>query len=148
MIKPLRKRHVQIWYALAALIPIGIISAWLAIPAPVKDRLLNPSPSQAFPLLMKSVPNDAYTVNLRRMADSSVFQLEWINHSALTAPSAIIYETDPRKGMIGVEGAALIGRINSRGIYHFSLGGDSSNLHAGFILYDIIHHRIIDRINF
>ena len=55
------------------------------------------------------------------MEDSSALQLEWINHSALTAPSAIIYEIYPQKGINGLEGAALIGRIDSRGIYHFPL---------------------------
>lgn len=148
MIKPLRKSHMRIWSALAVLIPLGIISAWLVVPAPVKDRLLNPVPSRALPLLIKSVSKDAYTVSLRRMQDSSAFQLEWISQSALTAPSAIIYEIYPQKGISGPEGADLIGRINSRGIYHFPLNRDPSNIHASFILYDIIHHRVIDRINF
>ena len=53
MIKPLRKRHVQIWYALAVLIPLGIIGAWLVVPEPVKDRLLNPAPSSALPAINK-----------------------------------------------------------------------------------------------
>jgi hypothetical protein len=148
MIKPLRKRHVQIWCTLAVLIPLGIISAWLVVPAPVKDKLLNPVPSEAFHLLIKSISKDTYTVSLRRMEDSSALQLEWINHSVLTAPSAIIYEIYPQKGITGVEGAALIGRIDARGTYHFPLEKDSSNIHASFILYDIIHHREIDRINF
>jgi hypothetical protein len=148
MIKPLRKRHVQIWYTLAVFIPVGIISAWLVVPAPVRERLLNPAPSHAFPLLIKSISKDAYTVSLRRMEDSSALQLEWINHSALTAPSAIIYEIYPLKGINGVEGAALIGRIDARGTYHFPLEKDSSNIHASFILYDIIHHQVTDRINF
>jgi len=148
MIRPLRKRHIQTWYALAVLIPVGIIGAWLAVPTPVQDHLLNPAPSQALPLLIKSVSKDAYTVRLRRMEDSSAFQLEWICHSALTSPSAIIYEIDPQKGINDIEGAALIGRINSRGIYHFPLDRNSPDVHPSFILYDIIHHRIIDRINF
>lgn len=147
MIKPLRKRHLQIWYSLAILIPLGIISAWLVVPKPIQDRLLNPVNSNALPVLIKSVTKDAYTVSLRRKEDWSAFQLEWINHSPLTAPSAIIYETFPEKGISGPEGAALIGRIDSRGIYHFSLGKHSTN-HASFLLYDIIHHRVIDRINF
>jgi hypothetical protein len=148
MIKALRKRHVQIWYALAVLIPLGIISAWLVVPAPVKDKLLNPAPSSAFPLLIKTISKDAYSVSLRRMEDSSAMQLEWINRSALTAPSAIIYEIYPHKGINGPEGAALIGRIDTRGTYHFPLEKDSSAIHASFILYDIIHHQVIDRINF
>ncbi len=148
MIKPLRKRHLQIWYSLAILIPVGIISAWLVVPNSVRDKILNPATSVALPLLIKTVSKDAYTVSLRRMEDSSALQLEWVNRSALTTPSAIIYEIYPQKGINGPEGAALIGRIDSRGSYHFPLEKDSSNIHASFILYDIIHHRVIDRINF
>jgi len=148
MIKPLRKRHIQIWYSLAILIPAGIIGAWLVVPTPVRDKILNPPPSVAFPLLIKTVNRDAYTVSLRRMEDSSALQLEWVNHTALTSPSAIIYQIYPEKGINGPNGAALIGRIDSRGTYYFPLEKDSSVIHASFILYDIIHHRVTDRINF
>jgi hypothetical protein len=148
MIKPLRKRHVQIWYTLAVFIPIGIISAWLVVPKPVRDHLLNPVPASALPVIIKTVSTDNYTVSLRRAADWSAMQLEWINQSPLTAPSALIYETRPGQELRGPEGAALIGRINSRGSYHFPLEKDSTNEHRSFMLYDIIHHRVIDRINF
>jgi hypothetical protein len=148
MIKPLRKRHLQIWSCLAILIPLGIISAWLAVPKPVKDRILNPAESSALPVIIKSISKDEYSVSLRRKQDWSAVQLEWINHSPLTVPSAIIYETYPQKAMDGPEGADLIGRIDSRGTYHFPLEKDSATTQRSFILYDIIHHRVIDRINF
>ena len=148
MIRALRKRHLQIWCSLAILIPLGIISAWLVVPKPVKDNLLNPVHSNALPVLIKTVTKDDYTVSLRRKEDWSALQLEWINHSPITAPSAIIYEIYPEKGINGPEGADLIGRIDFRGTYHFPLEKDSTHTHTNFILYDIIHHRVIDRINF
>jgi hypothetical protein len=148
MIKALRKRHIQIWYALAVLIPMGIISAWLVIPKPIRDHLRHPGHSQALPVIIKTVTKEAYSVSLRRAADGSALQLEWINHEPLTAPSALIYEPFPEKGISGLDGAALIGRIDARGIYHFALEKKSWGEHASFILYDIIHHHIIDRINF
>lgn len=148
MIKPLRKKHVQVWTFLAILIPLGIVSSWLVVPKAVTDRILHPASSNALPILIKTVSKDDYTVSLRRQEDWSAVQLEWINHSALTTPSAIIYETYPEKGIDSLEGAGLIGRIDSRGIYHFPLKRDSLNVHFHFMLYDIIHHQVIDRLNF
>jgi hypothetical protein len=148
MIKPLRKRHLQIWSCLAILIPLGIISAWMSVPKPVQDRILNPAVSDALPVLIQTISKEDYSVSLRRKQDWSAVQLEWVNHSPLTVPSAIIYETHRQKSMSGTEGADLIGRIDSRGTYHFTLENDSANTQRSFILYDIIHHRVIDRINF
>lgn len=148
MIKPLRKRHVQIWACLAVLIPLGIISAWLAVPKPVQDRLLHPAPSQAFPVIIKTISKNDYSVSLRRQEDGSAVQLEWINISPLTSPSGIIYETGPEKGLKDIEGTGLIGRIDSRGTYHFPLKKNVQDAHRSFLLYDIIHHQVLDRINF
>ena len=148
MIRPLRKRHIQIWYSLAVLIPLGIVSAWFVAPKAVRSKLLNPPASHALPILVKSVSREAYIASLRRTEDSSALQLEWVNRSALTAPSAIIYEIFPERGINGPDGAFLIGRIDSRGTYHFPLEKNSSPLHASFIIYDIIHHQVTDRINF
>jgi hypothetical protein len=148
MIKPLRKKHVQIWFYLAILIPLGIVSAWLAVPKAVTDRILHPGPSYELPVLIKTISKDNYSVSLRRQEDWSAVQLEWNNHLALTAPSAIIYQTHPEKGTDSLEGAGLIGRIDSRGTYYFPLKNDSVNIHFHFMLYDIIHHKVIDRINF
>jgi len=148
MIKPLRKRHVQVWTFLAILIPLGIISSWWVVPKIVTDRILHPPSSDALPILIKTISKDDYSVSLRRLEDWSAVQLEWINHSELTTPSAIIYELYPENGSDSLEGAGLIGRIDSRGIYHFPLKRDSINVHLHFMLYDIIHQKVIDRINF
>jgi hypothetical protein len=42
MIKPLRKRHLQIWILWAVLLPVGIIVAWMAVPKKVTQELLQP----------------------------------------------------------------------------------------------------------
>ena len=146
MIKSLRKRHLQIWLTLAVLLPVGIVSAWLAVPQPVKEHLLQPASAQALPIMLKTTEKPNYTVNLRSSADTSSLQLEWINKSASTAPSAIIYKIPEQNSKI--EQAEIIGRIDSRGIYHFPLKKDRAGESMHFVLYDIIHHRIIDLINF
>jgi hypothetical protein len=148
MIKPLRKRHLQIWTIIGVLLPIGIICAWLVVPKQVRDNLLQPAHSAALPVLIKSIVKDNYEINLRTGKDSSALQLEWINKSALTAPSAIIYKLNPPDTGINIDKADLIGRIDSRGIYHFALKSDSGSRKPQFVLYDIIHHQVIDQINF
>lgn len=148
MIKPLRKRHLQIWTGIAILLPIGMICAWLVVPKPVKDHLWQPASAEALPVLIKSVNRENYTAGLRTNNDRSAIQLEWINRLALSSPSALIYQLPPADTAGQIENADLIGRIDSRGTYHFNLKSDSANILRQFVLYDIIHHRIIDRINF
>lgn len=164
MIKNLRKRHLQIWTAWAILLPMGIITAWLAVPKQVIDKLLQPETSPALPVLVKSIDKKNYIVNLKSNEDKSQYQLEWINKEVSVVPSSLIYQLPINQGIqkispFGVpeqsegkeqsslEGAELIGRVQTRGIYHFNLLKDSTNSY-NFILYDIIKKKIIDSLKF
>jgi len=146
MIKPLRKTHLQIWATLAVLLPVGTISAWLVVPKPVRDHLLQPPSILAFPLLLKNVDKANYTANLRSNADTSALQLEWINKEPLITPSALVYQVSD--GQKDIQNANIVGRIDSRGTYHFALKKDSTEKIIHLVLYDIIRHKIIDLINF
>ena len=148
MIKILRKRHLQIWTAWAFLLPIGIIAAWIVVPKPVTDRLFQPSNSVALPKIIGTVKKEDYTINLRESEDQSVMQLEWINQTSLTSPSALIYEVQSAHDEVKEGSGELIGRIDNKGIYHFTLAMESGKKDFHFVLYDIIHHHIIDRIDF
>jgi hypothetical protein len=55
MIKPLRKRHLQIWALWAVLIPVGIIAAWMAVPKKVEQELLQPPASKTSAFQIKTV---------------------------------------------------------------------------------------------
>ena len=144
MIKQLRKRHFQIWSAMLILIPSGIISATLVIPKQTKNALLQPAVTRALPVVIKTMEKQDYTVNLRGNSQIPA-QLEWINKTALTVPTAVIYKIVP--GKKDIENADLIGRIESKGTYHFDLKNEATN-DFHFILYDFIHQHIIDSINF
>jgi hypothetical protein len=51
MMKPLRKRHLQIWILWAVLLPVGIVSAWMAVPKKVTQELLQPpAKTTGFPI--------------------------------------------------------------------------------------------------
>ena len=144
MVKQLRRRHFQIWSALLVLIPLGIISATLVLPRQAKNDLLQPSSGESLPVVIKTIEKPDYTVRLRGNSQSAA-QLEWINKTALTVPTAVIYKTIP--GKQSFRDGDLIGRIESRGTYHFTLINDSTN-NYDFVLYDFIHGKIIDSINF
>jgi len=137
MIKPLRRRHLQIWSLLAVLLPAAILTAWLVVPQPATDLLLQPETAAPLPLLLGQNDKPERTVSLRAVADSSMLQLEWVARSPLTAPSALVYA-----------GPALLGRIGPRGNYRFSFRPSPGSRRPQIILYDIIHHTVIEKINF
>ena len=149
MIKPLRKRHLQIWMAWAVLLPTGIISGWLVIPKPATGKLVQPAASAALPIIFKKTEKPNYTVALRHSADNSAWQLEWINKGVLNLPSATVYKATP--GDSGIQKNLLIGRIEARGTYHFALDTLLRPVNQWpyqLYLYDFIHQQIIDTINF
>ena len=143
MIRPLRKRHLQIWSALAVLIPVSIVAAILARPKDISSDLLQPSSTKALPVVIKSLEKENYVVRLRGN-DQAATQLEWINKNALTFPTAVIYRTH---GTFSPMHDDLIGRIEARGTYRFALKPDTANDYH-FIVYDFIHQQKIDSINF
>ncbi len=145
MIRPLRKRHLQIWSTLLVLVPTGIITAWLSIKRPVHNNVLQPASEQALPRVIYSIEKESYAVRMRSN-ESSARQLEWINKHVLAVPSAVIYKT--ATGHLGIESAELIGRIEARGTYYFPLQKGSIDEIPKFILYDFIHEQIIDIITF
>jgi len=146
MIKPLRKRHLQVWTVLAFLLPVGIIAAAVVVPKQQYNKPLQVQSVQALPVVVKTSENDNYTVHLRSDRNSTTWQLEWINKEELTAPTALIYQVMmPNEN---INNALLIGRIEGRGAYYFNLKNNGTNQPFRFVLYDIIHHRQIDSITF
>ncbi|MFT3908167.1 MAG: hypothetical protein QM737_01975 [Ferruginibacter sp.] len=147
MIKQLRKKHLQVWTILLFLLPAIIISGWLAIKkTAIEQNLLQPSSAEALSNIIRSIDKENFTAHLRTNNERSSIQLEWINKSPITTPSALIYKLTAGNKR-NINDNEIIGRIDSRGSYHFALKNDST---AGFhfVLYDFIHHQIIDSINF
>jgi hypothetical protein len=141
MIKPLRKRHLQIWGLFAFLIPLGIISGYMAIPKQAYTKLLQDDAAVVLPLVCNKIERENYAVYLRSDAEKKNYQLQWINKTLSAIPSSLLYKTNNNNDK------ELIGRVASTGSCFFSLKTDSTNAYQ-FVLYDIIHHQIIDTINF
>ncbi len=150
MIKPLRKRHWQIWIALAILLPAGIVIAWLSIPIPARDKLLQPSSSKALPVILKTYqPGNGIEINIRTTGDTTELQLEWLNNQPLTYPTATIYETQVNDS--NIQHGKLVGRIEARGNYHFLVDSTFRPPYSAnyqLVLYDFIHQQNIDIIKF
>ena len=124
MVKQLRKRHLQTWTILLFGLPAIIISGWLAVKKPITTQsLLQPASTEALPVIVKSIDKENYIVSLRTNNERTATQLEWINKSAITTPSALVYKLSAgNKGNINEN--EIIGRIDSRGSYHFALKND------------------------
>src|SRR5882672_2992665 len=102
MIKPLRKRHLQIWTLLAVLIPAGIISAYLVVPKEAFDKLLQEDKTAALPVEIKKMEQKNYSSYLRSSADRKNYQLQVDIINESTAPSSLIYQiTKGEKELIG-----------------------------------------------
>jgi hypothetical protein len=138
--KPLRKRHLQVWTLLAVLIPVGIISGYLAIPEETTNKLLQEDNTAALHLVINKIDRKNYSVYLRSSSNKNNFQLQWVNTKGSTAPSSLIYKIRNAE-------KELIGRVESQGSYYFPLKADSTGTY-NFILYDVIHRQTIDTLNF
>jgi hypothetical protein len=147
MMKPLRKRHLQIWTTMAVLLPAGIVLSWLVIPNPIPIKKLSAPHAELFPRILAEKNNAQYCVSIRANEDKTQWQLAWTNKLALTVPSAVIYQVEDSGSDISK--AQLIGRIETREQYVFPLKMDpAQNNKLHLLLYDFIHEKIIDTINF
>ncbi|MFN8291044.1 MAG: hypothetical protein U0U70_12375 [Chitinophagaceae bacterium] len=146
MTKQQRRYHRYIWAVYAFLLPAGILFGWLAIPNSRPVTLLSTGKPEQLPLVVRSVSNPEYTVELRADETKTKWQLVWKNKKVMTVPSAVIYDVtttgdDPAR-------ATLIGRIESKGDYIFDLPAGTTG-YAGLrlLLFDFIHERKLNTIN-
>ena len=65
MIKPLRKRHLQIWTLMAVLIPVGIVAALKVVPKKVTQELLQPPSSKTSGFKIESIGDGNYKDTLK-----------------------------------------------------------------------------------
>jgi hypothetical protein len=142
MIKPLRKRHLQVWSVWAVLLPLGIIGGIAARKKNPTENSLQTSKTNEQPVLLIEKKFGAFTVQLRANKQGSTRQLVWINNKPLEEPTAAIYQSVSDTS--SVTSSKYIGRIEGTGKYYFDLS--SSEEH--FFVYDFIHQQIIERIDF
>lgn len=142
MNKQLRKRHRISWALIGIFLPVMLLVSWLFIPQLEPVKAITIDLPEAFPVIIKKTERSAYSVQLRKN-NAGELQLEWRNELPLKVPTAVIYQL--REG----NNKQLIGRIETRGTYRFTIQTDSSSNNTyRFQLYDFIHQQIIDTLNF
>lgn len=147
MIKPLRNAHRQTWLLLAFLLPAGIIAAWLVIPAADPVTVLSRPSSRLLPEIQAKHESLQHCAYIRSSVDRTDWQIEWKNKTPLAVPSAVIYQLQGKQTTI--DNARLIGRIEATGDYVFPLQPDSAlPKKLSLLLYDFIHEKVIDSLNF
>jgi len=158
MIKTLRKRHLQIWILWAALLPMGVIVAWMSVPKKITQELLpkeiqrsnddtiasvdkgnyainillDRSKAKKIPLLRPLYSEKGKPVHMPSLMDSlkNEFRLEFVNKKELTTPSLLLYQiTDSTT--TDLEKQELLGRIEGKGSQYFHLELPQ-NLFLGF----------------
>lgn len=154
MIRPLRKRHWQIWMLLSVLFPLFILLGWLVIPNSESARLLREENQKILPVIMGSHYRNGHHIRIRTDLDYFRWQLEWHIEDPITVPTATIYKipgsyTDPSFSEKFTPGnAQLIGRIEAKGKWVFDLKGEPRHTEElNLVLYDFIHEMVIDRFN-
>jgi hypothetical protein len=132
--------------AWAVLLPVGIVFAWLAIPNQSSVKLLQDPSQELLPVIIRSKDTKDFSINIRSNKENTAWQMEWKNKTVLMAPSAVIYKV--RNPADDITKGQLIGRIETKGMYVFTLPNDSSGYkQLNLILYDFIHEKKIDSIN-
>jgi len=163
MIKSLRKRHLQIWLLLAALIPVGIIVAWMSVPKKVTQELLQKVAPASTYHTIASVEKENYKINI--LVPNSVtikhptgwefdLMVEFINKKEATTDSLLLYKViDVADNNIDKQ--ELLGRIESKSTQEFRLKffdlrvtNNKFDYRDKFLLYDIMKKQVVDSINF
>jgi hypothetical protein len=143
MIKPLRKRHLQIWSLWALLLPLLIVAATVVRRPVAKDAFAPVQNGKTLPVLIAEKQLGQNQLQLRGSNANNIQQLLWANREPLAVASATIYLANPEAATIN--GAAYIGRIETRGNYVFALPPQKE---YHFIVYDFIHQQVINHISF
>lgn len=143
MIRPLRKKHLQVWVVLTVLLPLGIVAAYRSVPPPlIEPRELLPS-GTVFPFIGEPAMSEDHAVPLRNNADRQE-QLDRILKNPLPVPSAFVYcqskksrqPADENK-LNGVAGSKET-RVLDPHQQHYMVADE---IGTTFLLHDAVHSR-------
>lgn len=163
MIRPLRKRHLQIWVLLAVMIPVGIIVAWMAVPKKVTQELLQKAASASAYHPIASVEKENYKINIlvpnfvttkKPVGWEYDLNLEFISKNESPTDSLLLYKVIDASDN-NIDKQELLGRIQGGNTQHFRLKffdlrvtDNKFDYRDKFFLYDIIKMQVTDSINF
>ncbi len=135
MIYRLRKRHFINWVVLAVTLPILFAMALMAIPKQEFGTTIH-SQNPDF----KEVASDQ-VLTIRTPSGNDGFELTL--NEALKAPAVLVYLSSNHSPE-SIDGANLLGQIDSRGVYFFPYTVQTGQV---VILYDPIKQQIIHKLS-
>lgn len=139
MTRALRKRHLLIWCFLAILLPLGFVSAYLAIPEKVIDNTETRKIDEPLPKIFMSKDSEFLKINIRKTINQKKQQLEIIIKKPLEAPCNLVYFSNSEF----IENGVLLGILSSKGVYRFDLTNQEPIKNkASVFIYDNIKKQI------
>ena len=146
MIAPLRKTHLLIWSALAFLLPIALVGAYLGIPSKVTDAAFHPTLPAALSLQLATHEEKHLKLFLRADKQTGRQQLEINILEPLVSASTLVYVSENAPGQ-ELLSRNLIGILGSKGKYRLEIPGEIQFQKGVYItLYDAIRSKTIQTI--
>jgi hypothetical protein len=144
MTKAIRTKHIVAWIILSLVLPPAIGKAIVVLKKIERQKFVEAESVKRLPILVTSASDSNYEVSL--LADTSNnYQIEWVNKEVPNQPSAILYKTN--SGETPLDGAIEIGRVETKPVYYFPYKIETGEQEQRLLLYDIIHHTVLAKIN-
>lgn len=141
MIIQLRRRHYYTWLALAVLLPIGFVWAYLNIPQMPSD-VFHKTATIAFPNLIQSKETTSLKMNLRQNTERG-YQIEaTVLKPLLGAANQLYLSTTSEKPL-----QILLGALGNTGTYYFALPNTVTSMSPlTLTVYDAIKQKQTEQI--
>ena len=137
MILPLQKRHRLIWTVLAIVLPIGFVSAYLAIQETPVNKATEEI--QVFGEVSSQLSDDYFNIIERKdeRTDSTIYHLIVEVLQPIRQSSSVLYISETEK----VEDGRAIGLVNQQGKYVFNLQ-DAMQTNDKILFYNSIDKKV------
>ena len=131
------------WSGLAVFIPVGVISALLAIRERPVESYQQPL-VEALPEIVSSVQNEHVLINLRSSRQNREYQVEVVVLKPMATPSPSLFHH------LEVENAPLaehlIGALGPRGLYRFPIERERAEGNLHLMVFDVIKKEPVYRL--
>lgn len=146
MIYKLRRRHRNMWMILAVLLPIGFVSAYLAIPEFIHENEFEAWKSVAYSTIINSAETDNLLVNLRKDENLPGQQIEVLIKQPLSSPGILVYLAE--QPTENIRQANLLGSLEANGAQRFTLNDFLANFKAFHLLfYDNLKKELVEKVS-
>ena len=131
------------WLGLAVFIPVGVISALLAIKERPVESYQQPL-AEALPEIVSSVQNEHVLINLRSNRQNRKYQVEVVVLKPMATPSpSLFYDQGMDTAPLAEH---LIGVLGPKGLYRFPIGRERAEGNLHLMVFDVIKKELVYRL--